>query len=113
VLGVLRLSTGVAVPLDRGALFGRKPEIQKGPPGERPHVIQLASPGQDISRNHLELKLDGWHVVLKDLHSTNGTEIAIPGRPPQRLRGGEEVLIPPGTVVTLADEVSFVYEVNS
>jgi hypothetical protein len=112
VLGVLRLSTGGNVTLDRGALFGRKPEASNEGT-ERPHVVQLASPNQDISRNHLEVRLDGWHVLVVDLHSTNGTVVTIPGQPPQRLRGGEQLLIPPGSRVNLADEVSFVYEVDS
>jgi len=112
VLGVLRLSTGASVPLDRGAIFGRSPDATSGEGGERPHVVRLPSPEKDISRNHLEVRLDGWHVIVTDLRSTNGTLVTVPGEQPQRLRPDEPLPITPGTVVSLADEVSFVYEVE-
>ena len=112
VLGVLRLSTGDAVPLDRGAVIGRSPELPATDEAERPHVVRVPSPDKDVSRNHLEVTLDGWHVLVMDLRSTNGTLVTVPGEEPQRLRPDEAFPIPPGTVVSLADEVSFVYEVG-
>lgn len=112
ILGVLRLSTGDAVPLDRGAIIGRSPEATADREGERPHVVQVPSPDKDVSRNHVEIKLDGWHVLVTDLRSTNGTLVTVPGEQPQRLRPDEPFPIPPGTVVSLADEVTFVYEVG-
>jgi pSer/pThr/pTyr-binding forkhead associated (FHA) protein len=75
-------------------------------------LISVASPDQDISRSHLEVRLDGWHVLIVDLHSTNGTVVTAPGQAPERLRGGEEVPIAPGTLVSLADDLTFVYEVE-
>jgi hypothetical protein len=112
VLGRLRISTGDSVTLDRGALFGRSPQTPEGVGSDRPHVVRLPSPNQDISRTHLKVTLDGWHVLVTDLRSTNGTVITAPGQPPQRLRSGEAVPIVPGTIVNLADEVTFVYEVE-
>lgn len=111
VLGRLRLSTGDEVSLDRGVLMGRGPTAGRQVGGERPHVVKFPSPGHDISRNHLEVRLDGWHVLVTDLNSTNGTLIARPGRPPERLRPDQPTMIEPGTVVTLADDVSFTFEV--
>lgn len=110
-LGRLGLSTGDEVSLDRGVLMGRGPTEGRLVGGERPHRVKLPSPGNDISRNHLEVRLDGWHVLVTDLHSTNGTLVTRPGRPPERLRPDQPTMIEPGTVVTLADEVSFTYEV--
>jgi FHA domain len=112
ILGTLRLSTGAAIPLDRGAIFGRNPDADGFGDGERPHIVQVPSPGKDISRNHVEVKLDGWHVLVSDLGSTNGTIVTVPGHAPQRLHPNEAMPIAPGTVVNLADEVSFVYEVG-
>jgi FHA domain len=114
VLGVLRLSLGDVIALDRGVLMGRNPRTDfAGTDGEeRPHVVKLPSADGDISRTHLRVTLDGWHVLVTDLNSTNGTLVALPGRDPQQLRPGEPVPIQPGTVVTLADGIDFRYEVT-
>jgi hypothetical protein len=55
--------------------------------------------------------LDGWHVLVTDLNSTNGTLVTLPGHEPRQLRPGEPTLIQPGAVVTLAEGVDFRYEV--
>jgi hypothetical protein len=114
VLGVLRLSLGDVIALDRGVLMGRNPRTDfAGTDGEeRPHVVKLPSADGDISRTHLRVTLDGWHVLVTDLNSTNGTLVTLPGRDPQQLRPGEPVPIQPGTVVTLADGIDFRYEVT-
>jgi hypothetical protein len=114
VLGVLRLSFGDVIMLDRGVLMGRNPRTDfAGTDGEeRPHVVKLPSAGGDISRTHLRVTLDGWHVLVTDLNSTNGTLITLPGRDPQQVRPGEPVPIQPGTVVTLAEGIDFRYEVT-
>jgi hypothetical protein len=114
VLGILRLSTGDVVSLDRGVLLGRAPKVVGDPTGaQRPHVLRLASPDNDISRNHTEVVLEGWHVLVRDLGSTNGTTVALPGQEPMRLRPNDQQVIEPGTVVALADEISFTYEVEA
>ncbi len=114
VLGVLRLSLGGVITLDRGVIMGRNPRADfAGPDGvERPHVVRLPSADGDISRNHVRVDLDGWHVLVTDLNSTNGTLVTLPGREPQQLRPGEPVPIQPNTVVTLADGIDFRYEVT-
>ncbi|MGN6302167.1 MAG: FHA domain-containing protein, partial [Angustibacter sp.] len=112
-LGVLTLSTGDVVTLDRGVLLGRAPTLAGNASlGERPHVVKVASPDKDISRNHAQFALEGWHVLVSDLGSTNGTTVQLPGQEPVRLRPGDQQSIEPGTVVVLADEVSLVYEVT-
>lgn len=111
VLGVLHLSTGDEVTLDRGVLFGRAPEIPPGLP-ERPNIVKLASPENDISRTHAMVTLDGWFVHVVDLGATNGTTVTLPGRQPVRLRPHDQHLLEPGAQVSLADEVSFVFEVT-
>jgi pSer/pThr/pTyr-binding forkhead associated (FHA) protein len=75
-------------------------------------VVKLPSADGYISRTHLKVTLDGWHVLVTDLKSTNGTLVTLPGRDPQQLRPGEPVPIQPGTVVTLADGIDFRYEVT-
>ncbi len=111
VLGVLRFSNGIKAELDRPVIIGRAPKAERVSARELPQLVSLPSPDKDISRNHLEVKLDGWHVIVVDLGSTNGTVVTLPGQAPERLRAQEEQPISPGTVVTIAEEITFVYEV--
>jgi len=111
-LGVLRLSTGDLVTLDRGVLLGRAPQVEPGlPVAQRPHVVRVASPQRDVSRTHLEVILEGWHVLVRDLATTNGTTVTLPGREPVRLLPHDQQVIEPGTLVSLADEVTFTFEI--
>lgn len=120
VLGLLRLSFGDVITLDRGVLMGRNPRAEFAGPdgfgsvgsGERPHVVKLPCADGDISRTHLRVTLDGWHVLVTDLNSTNGTLVTLPGRDPLQLRPGEPLPIQPGTVVTLAEGTEFRYELT-
>jgi hypothetical protein len=112
-LGVLRLSTGDVVTLDRGVLMGRAPTVDPAiPVASRPHVVKVASPLRDVSRNHLEVLLEGWHVLVRDLGTTNGTTVTLPGRGPVRLVAHDQQVLEPGTLVELADEVTFSFEVG-
>jgi FHA domain len=111
-LGVIRLADGGSVTLDRGVLFGRAPEAPAGTE-ECPHLVRLVSPENDVSRNHAQIVIDGWHVYVKDLGSTNGTVVTLPGRPPVRLRPDDLQLLDHGSSITLADEVTVTFEVTS
>ena len=112
VLGVLRLFTGDVITLDRGVVMGRNPTTEfEG--NERPHVVKLPGGEGEISRTHLKITLDGWHVLVTDLKSTNGTLVGLPGRAAERLRPNEPLPIQPGTVVTLADGIDFRFEVGN
>jgi hypothetical protein len=111
-LGVLRLSTGDVVTLDRGILLGRSPDAPTDA-SERPHLVRIVSPENDVSRNHAEILLDGWHVYARDLGSTNGTTVTLPGQAPIRLRHNDLQLLENGAVVTLAEEVSCTFEVTA
>jgi hypothetical protein len=114
VLGVLRFATGESVPLARPLVMGRAPKSSSGggAGGEMPVLFTVKSPQSDVSRTHLEIRIDGWHVLVVDLDSANGTTLTIPGQQPRRLHPGEPVTIPIGAQVTMADEVSFVYEAS-
>lgn len=109
-LGVLRLSTGEAVLLDRGVDLGRDPQVaDRGP--ARPRAVRFANRGNDISRNHVEVRLDGWDVLVVDLGSRNGTAVIAPGWSPQALAGLVPTPLAPGSRVVLGDGASFTYEV--
>jgi hypothetical protein len=110
-VGQLVISNGASVVLDRNVILGRSPTWQ--PPGERPHLIKLSDPTGELSRNHVEVEIDGWQVSVHDLDSTNGTIINVPGKQPYVLGQDERLSLSPGSVVTLADDVSFVYEAGA
>ncbi len=111
VLGQLRLSTGGVVALDRPVILGRNPHIPSGYAAEQPNLVRLPDPEKDVSGQHLEVSLDYWNVVVRDLGSTNGTEVILPGEMPVALRTNEPVIIEPGTRVVLAGTISFTFEV--
>ncbi len=112
-LGVLRLTSGDVVTLDRSVLLGRSPKPGDGlAAADRPHVVKVPSPERDVSRNHLEVLLEGWHVLVRDLGTTNGTTVTLPGHGPVRVRANDQQVLEPGSVVSLADEVSFTFEVE-
>lgn len=110
-LGVFRSSAGEAVILDRDVVFGRAPQASASRAASQPHLVKVVDPG--ISRSHLHVALDGWQVMVRDLGSSNGTEIQLPGGEPEKLRAQEDYLIEPGTVVTLAGDVHYTFEVTA
>lgn len=112
VLGVLRFADGSERTLTRSMLLGRSPTVSGSLTGEQlPELVTLDSPSRELSGTHLEIRLEGWQVLAIDRRSTNGTTVQLPGRDPQRLHPGAAVPIVPGTVVDMAEEVQFTYEV--
>ncbi|USX52263.1 FHA domain-containing protein [Lentzea sp. HUAS12] len=109
VLGLLRLSNGDTITLDRNVVMGRDPS------GDR-RGVNLVQVGREndteISRTHVEVRLEGWDVLVRDLGSMNGTSVARPGCPPQKLAAHIEEFLYPGTRVVLGDQFSFTFEVN-
>jgi hypothetical protein len=110
-LGTFRFSTGITVPVTRSMLIGRSPKVSGAVDGQVPELDSVPSPSQDISRNHVEVHVEGWQVLVVDKGSTNGTVVILPNRDPQRLRPDEPFPLSIGARVSLADEVDFVFEV--
>jgi hypothetical protein len=111
-LGSLEFSDGQSVELARSLLIGRSPRIEGAVGADLPALVTVESPGKEVSGLHLEIRLDDWQVLVVDRNSTNGTTVRFPEREPVRLRAGEAMPIVPGTVVSLADEVEFVFVVT-
>lgn len=111
-LGSLRLPTGEHVPLDRGVIFGRKPAPLPDS-SDWPHLVHLPQDETYVSRMHLQIELDGWLVLARDLGSRGGTTLRVPGRLPQRIRANERYVLEPGHALDLADVYEIVYEVGS
>jgi hypothetical protein len=111
LLGRLRLPTGETVPFDRGVVLGRKP-VPVNPHAPLPHLVAVPQEAGFVSRMHLQIELDGWLVICRDLGSRGGTTLTMPGRTPERLRAMEPHVLEPGCRVSLADQYEVVYEVT-
>lgn len=109
-LGRLVLSTGESVLLDRDVVLGRAPESAEQDPSLRPNLVRLTD-SSEVSRMHVRVTLDGWQPMLRDLGSANGTTLTLSSSSPQQLRPQEDYVLEPGSEVSLADVVSFRYEV--
>jgi hypothetical protein len=110
VLARIRLTTGEVVDVDRPVVIGRAPYASSVAASDPPRLVTVPSPNQDISRAHAQIRAADWQLVVSDLHSTNGTTVRPPGRAPQRLHPGQEMVVEPGWAVDLGDGVSFVVE---
>jgi hypothetical protein len=109
-LGRMRLSTGELLDLDQSLVIGRQPSVSRVQGGVMPRLVQVASPGGDISRSHVEVRLEGWHVMLCDLKATNGTVLVRDGQPPRRLAQNEMAILLDGDVAELGDNISLRFE---
>ncbi|WP_411698113.1 FHA domain-containing protein [Conyzicola sp.] len=103
----LVLADGTREPLSQPILVGRSPSVSQVSGGKMPKLITVGGADQDISRTHVRFVLEGGTVVVTDLHSRNGTTIAMPGKEPQKLRAGEPTSVIVGTVVDLGGGVTF------
>ncbi|MCF6378989.1 FHA domain-containing protein [Nocardioides KLBMP 9356] len=106
----LVFSTGDVVLVDRTVLVGRAPEARRFASHDQPHVVTVASPHQEISSTHLEIRpgagADHGSAIATDLGSTNGTVLAQPGLDPEELKPGIAVSLVPGAVLDLGDGVT-------
>jgi FHA domain len=109
-LGRMRISTGDVVDLDQSLVIGRQPSVSRVQGGVMPRLVQVASPGGDISRSHVEVRLEGWHVMLCDLKATNGTVLVREGQPPRRLAQNEMAILLDGDIAELGDNISLRFE---
>lgn len=109
-LGALVLASGDRLVLDKDAVLGRAPYEPEGST-ERPHLVRVGESG-DISRQHARIKLDGWHVSVRDLGTANGTTLTLPGGSPQQLRANEDYQLEDGAEIGIADVVTLRYEVK-
>ena len=49
-------------------------------------------------------------MLVRDLGTTNGTTVTLPGASPVRLRANDQQVLEAGSLVSMADEVTFVFE---
>ncbi|MCF4122826.1 FHA domain-containing protein [Antribacter sp. KLBMP9083] len=98
------------VELDRPVIVGRRPRTPSASASDMPRLVTVSSPQQDISRSHVHVTLEDWHVLVADLATTNGTTLLRPGQPPRRLHPNEKELVADGDVVDLGDGVTLTFE---
>lgn len=109
-VAVAVLPSGERVPLGRGVVLGRRPRSRRAEDGRVPRLVTVESPGEDISRSHLELRVDDWNLVAIDLSSTNGTLLLRDGAAPQRLRPEAPTILQLGDRVDLGEGVVITIE---
>lgn len=103
-------STGMREPLEQPILVGRSPSVSRVSGGQIPRLITIVGTDQDISRNHVQVALEGGTVVVTDLHSRNGTAVLLPGKDSQKLRPGEPTAVIVGTVIDLGGGITLTVE---
>ncbi|QAY64366.1 FHA domain-containing protein [Xylanimonas allomyrinae] len=109
-LGRMRVSTGEEVDLDRLVVVGRRPRAPRAGGDAVARLVTVPSPGRDVSRSHVEVRLDGWHVLVVDLATTNGTTLLRQDRQPRRLHPHEAVPVVDGDVIDLGDGAALTFE---
>ena len=83
------------VPLRRDAVVGRGKECQ------------LRIPVADVSRRHCQFTLDGERLLIRDLGSSNGTQLA-----DRTIPTGKDVLLSDGDTVTVGP-VQFIVHISA
>ncbi|PRB76779.1 hypothetical protein CQ012_07170 [Arthrobacter sp. MYb214] len=96
--------------LNRSVILGRQPSAAAIKSDTEPRLLKVESPSGDISRSHLHVRVEGWHVQLVDLGATNGTVLLREGQRPRRLSRHQEIMLINGDVADLGDGVSIRFE---
>ena len=109
-LGTMHISSGESVELDHSLIIGRQPSVSRVMGGAMPRLVQVKSGNDDISRSHVEVRLDGWDVLLVDLKATNGTVLVREGQAPRRLSQGEQAILLNGDIAELGDGISLLFD---
>lgn len=104
---ILVMHTGERVPLSQPVLIGRAPSVTRVSGRELPRLITVASPNNDISRTHVQVRFEGDLIMVTDLNSTNGVILSEPQHGPRRLHPDEPTPVPAQAIVDLGDGVFF------
>ena len=108
--GGIRVSTGQVVALDRTVVHRPPPRSTRVTGTDLPHLIAVDSPQQDISRSHVELRVEGDSIIATDLHTTNGTTLLRAGRGSGAAAPGRGDRRGPGDVLDLGDGITVAVE---
>ncbi|GEM_PF-2092765 len=108
--GFVRFSHGEVVELGAPIVVGRKPSHEGSGSSEFARMISVPSPSKDISRNHVEIRVEQGHVLVTDLGSVNGTVLRREGVEDRQLAARESTLVINDDVVDLGDGVTLTFE---
>lgn len=101
-LGLLVLDSGHIFQLDTDYVIGREPTLNADVAAGKARPLRIADETGTVSRVHAKIQLDGWHVLVADLGSANGTCVQLPNKPTeQRLAPREPVRLRPGSRVDM------------
>lgn len=106
-IALLFWDSGLEMPLDGPVLIGRNPGPGEEIDGEAARPVRIADPDAVLSREHLEVRPNGWDVVLIDRGSRNFTVLERPDGEPERLEANVPVRAPMGAEVVLAESAVF------
>lgn len=109
VLGHMKISDGSTIELLKPLIIGRYPSAAKSS-GEEARLVTVRSPNHDISRSHLEVRLEGWKVLVTDLGTVNGSVLVRESKAPQQLAPHEPIPVISGDLVDLGDGVTLTFE---
>lgn len=111
-LGRMVTASGESINLDRPVLVGRGPVASDvATVADVPvRALQIPSPNQLVSRNHILIELDAWSVLAQDLGNCNGTILNRAGEPSVRLAASNPVLLRSGDVLDLGDGQTLTFE---
>lgn len=98
------------VILDRSVIVGSRPRLTRVQGGRVPHLITVQSPNGEISRSHVEIRVEHAAVLAVDLNSTNGTVLLRLGSEPMRLHPGEAHMLVAGDRLDLGDGLMIAFE---
>ena len=97
-LGRLQLDDGELIKLDQELLIGRNPDRDRDP--SRATKRRVKTLGVKVSRTHLEVRFQGWDVLVADCGSTNGAFVVPhPGGRVAALEAGRAQMVEPGAGV--------------
>lgn len=99
-----RVGEADAVTLDAPSYVGRRPSAPRIPSTVPPRLVSVPSPSREVSSTHLEIRQIGTSIVVRDLATTNGSVVSMPGSVPRTLRQGESIVVSPGTLIDIGDD---------
>ncbi len=101
-IGLLLFDTGATFVLDHDYLIGREPESDAAVRSGELRPLTLIDQESGISRQHAEIRLQGWDVVLIDRGSANGTLVALRDAPQWRaVVPGQPIRLLPGMRISM------------
>lgn len=105
----LRWADGSTTEIGDGVVVGRDPV---SPDGRALRPIAIDDPGMSVSKTHFCISTQGESLLLRDLHSTNGTSVIAADGRLQTLDAEAPITVEPGCRIQFGDRVVEVVEIG-